>query len=104
VLALTRIGQPAEKGFPRTLSKRGWSDRVINLIQVFAEPVIKFRERPGRESLGIHGLGDLPDVSHNLGVSPQVMHELGVVLTQKSVRPRTQTVALPWVLPFLVHW
>ena len=47
VLPLACFGQPREKSLPRTLSERGVVDRVINLIQVFAEPVMKLRERPG---------------------------------------------------------
>ena len=84
MLALARIGQPAEKGLPWALPERGMVCGIINLIQVFAEPVVEFGERPSRQAFRVHGLGNLPDVPHNLGISLQVVHELGVVRTQEA--------------------
>src|SRR5258708_13967130 len=52
---------------------------------------MKFRQGPYCEPFGIHGFGDLPDVSHNLSVPAQVMHKLGVAYPEKAFTQRPKT-------------
>src|SRR5258708_24715323 len=54
------------------------SDHVVDLIGILTETLIKVEERPSGVSLGVHGLGYLPDVSHDLRVAPKVVDELCV--------------------------
>src|SRR5579863_9110460 len=65
---------------------------------------MEFRQGPDCEPLGIHGFGDLPDVSHNLSVSAQVMYKLGVAHPKKTFtqRPKTWFTGRPFLLGALM--
>jgi hypothetical protein len=43
-----------------------------------AQAFVKLGERPLGVPLGIHALGNLPDIFHDLGVAGQIMNEARV--------------------------
>src|ERR1044072_3275476 len=54
------------------------SDRIVNLVGILAETIIKVAERPGCLALWVYRLGNLADVTHDLCIAPQVGDELGI--------------------------
>jgi hypothetical protein len=43
-----------------------------------AQALVKLAERPVGVPLGIHALGNLPDILHDLGVAGEIMNEARV--------------------------
>ena len=51
---------------------------VVNLIQVFRQRGMEFRQRPCRERFRVDGFGDLADIACDLRVPFQIVDELRV--------------------------
>lgn len=67
------------------------SNRVANFVQVLRQSLMQLRQRPYRQRLGIHRLGDLADVAGDLRVSGQVVNELCVRNSEKPFTDRAKS-------------
>src|SRR5713226_9749326 len=75
-------------------------DRIVNLVGILAETIIKVAERPGCLTLWIYGLGYLADITHDLCVAPQVVDELCIGSPEKPLTNGTES-CLSWRPDFL---
>jgi hypothetical protein len=66
-------------------------DRVVDLIGIFAQPIIKFAKRPGRLPFRIYRLGYLPNIARNLCIAAEIVNKLGVGGSEETLTDGTES-------------